>query len=118
MTPGIDLAKAAFTEEGIPGAVVSLYLHEKHIIPEKSDSYSTLYLLTPGEGQVDMNGLFSALMAFEDAYLTKAPLSSIMPELVAQYPDRYKITPFTSSARSSTTITKTMTSLSSSRRFS
>ncbi|MBT8900665.1 putative ornithine decarboxylase [Lactobacillus delbrueckii subsp. bulgaricus] len=90
MTPGIDLAKAAFTEEGIPGAIVSLYLHEKHIIPEKSDSYSTLYLLTPGEGQVDMNGLFSTLMAFEEAYLTKAPLSAIMPELVAQYPNRYE----------------------------
>lgn len=90
MTPGIDLASSTFNEEGLPGTVVERYLHEKHIIPEKSDSYSTLYLLTPGESEVDMNGLFNALMDFEEAYLAKKPLKDIMPELVQEFPDRYE----------------------------
>ncbi|MBT8990504.1 hypothetical protein BTH78_09375, partial [Lactobacillus delbrueckii subsp. bulgaricus] len=60
INPGVDLATAKFTKEGIPGVILETYLHEKHIIPEKADIYSTLYLITPGETEVDMETLYTA----------------------------------------------------------
>lgn len=89
LNPGIDLIHAKYTEKGIPGIILETYMHEKHIIPEKSDIYSTLYLITPGENEVDMTTLFDTLMEFEHAYLGHKKLSEIMPELVAEYPERY-----------------------------
>lgn len=90
LNPGIDLSGEEYAEEGIPGVILENYLHEEHIIPEKSDIYSTLYLITPGESNVDMETLFDALMRFEHAYLDKQPLSEVMPQLVKKFPDRYK----------------------------
>lgn len=90
MNPGIDLEKGQFTQEGLPGCVLSQFLHERHIIPEKADTYSTLYLLTPGESRIDMEGLFNALMDFEKAYLERTPLSKIMPEFYSVHKDRYE----------------------------
>lgn len=90
LNPGVDLAASKFTKEGIPGVVLETYLHEKHIIPEKSDIYSTLYLITPGENSVDMETLFAALMDFEKAYLSHEKLAVVMPELVQEFPERYK----------------------------
>lgn len=90
LNPGIDLSGEEYAEEGIPGVILENYLHEEHIIPEKSDIYSTLYLITPGESNVDMETLFDALMRFEHAYLDKQPLSEVMPQLVKKFPDCYK----------------------------
>ncbi|RVU70955.1 putative ornithine decarboxylase [Lactobacillus xujianguonis] len=90
LNPGINLETEKYDQEGIPGVVMETYLHEKQIIPEKSDIYSTLYLITPGESKVDMQTLFDALMDFEDAYLQRRKLSEIMPQLVAEFPKRYQ----------------------------
>lgn len=87
---GINLGKEEFAKEGIPGAVVETFLHEKHIIPEKSDIYSTLYLITPGESEADMEALFDRLMEFEDAYLNRKPLKEVMPKLANEFSDRYQ----------------------------
>ncbi|NRO20420.1 putative ornithine decarboxylase [Lactobacillus helveticus] len=89
INPGVDLATAKFTKEGIPGVILETYLHEKHIIPEKADIYSTLYLITPGETEVDMETLYTALMDFEKAYLNNEPLKQVMPQLSNAFPDRY-----------------------------
>lgn len=90
LNPGVDLANDEFTDEGIPGVVLETYLHEQRIIPEKSDIYSTLYLITPGESQVDMETLYLALMDFERAYLNKTSLQEVMPKLFQAYPERYQ----------------------------
>ncbi|WP_302188472.1 putative ornithine decarboxylase [uncultured Lactobacillus sp.] len=90
MNPGIDLEQEEFTDQGIPGSVVEEFLHERGIIPEKSDSYSTLYLLTPGESEAEMRTVLDALLDFEKAYENHAPLSEVMPRLYCQHADRYQ----------------------------
>ena len=48
LTPGFDRRTGAYAEHGIPAPVVSQYLRENRIVPEKNDLNSLLFLLTPG----------------------------------------------------------------------
>lgn len=89
LNPGVDLENNKFTDEGIPGVVLETYLHEQNIIPEKSDIYSTLYLVTPGETKVDMETLYVTLMKFEKAYLNRYSLGKVMPNLSKKFRKRY-----------------------------
>lgn len=88
--PGINLATGKYEEIGIPGKVVGEYLTEKRVITCKSDLYSTLFLLTPGERDADLEALLTSFLEFEEYYLRDAPLEQVLPRLVKQNPDRYR----------------------------
>lgn len=87
--PGVDISQGIYTQNGIPGPILGEYLIEKRIIPGKSDLYSTLFFLTPGEDEQSMQTLLAAFLEFEELYLTEAPLEKALPRLVAKYPKRY-----------------------------
>lgn len=88
--PGINLATGKYEEIGIPGKVIGEYLTEKRIITCKSDLYSTLFLLTPGERDADLEALLTSFLEFEEYYLRDAPLEQVLPRLVKQNPERYQ----------------------------
>lgn len=88
--PGINLATGKYEEIGIPGKVIGEYLTEKRVITCKSDLYSTLFLLTPGERDADLEALLTSFLEFEEYYLRDAPLEQVLPRLVKQNPDRYR----------------------------
>ena len=88
--PGINLATSKYEEIGIPGKVIGEYLTEKRVITCKSDLYSTLFLLTPGERDADLEALLTSFLEFEEYYLRDAPLEQVLPRLVKQNPDRYR----------------------------
>ena len=88
--PGINLATGKYEETGIPGKVIGEYLTEKRVITCKSDLYSTLFLLTPGERDADLEALLTSFLEFEEYYLRDAPLEQVLPRLVKQNPDRYQ----------------------------
>ena len=88
--PGINLATGKYEETGIPGKVIGEYLTEKRVITCKSDLYSTLFLLTPGERDADLEALLTSFLEFEEYYLRDAPLEQVLPRLVKQNPDRYR----------------------------
>ena len=88
--PGINLATGKYEETGIPGKVIGEYLTEKRIITCKSDLYSTLFLLTPGERDADLEALLTSFLEFEEYYLRDAPLEQVLPRLVKQNPERYQ----------------------------
>lgn len=88
-TPGVNDNKREFTKKGIPGVIVEEYLHEHGIIPEKSDLYSTLYLITPGESKAEMMALLDALLKFEKAYKHHAALSAVLPKVYQENKKRY-----------------------------
>ena len=88
--PGINLATGKYEEIGIPGKVIGEYLTEKRVITCKSDLYSTLFLLTPGERDADLEALLTSFLEFEEYYLRDAPLEQVLPRLVKQNPDRYQ----------------------------
>lgn len=87
--PGVDISQGIYTQNGIPGPILGEYLIEKRIIPGKSDLYSTLFFLTPGEDEQSMQTLLAAFLEFEELYLGEAPLEKALPRLVAKYPKRY-----------------------------
>ena len=88
--PGINLANGKYEEIGIPGKVIGEYLTEKRVITCKSDLYSTLFLLTPGERDADLEALLTSFLEFEEYYLRDAPLEQVLPRLVKQNPERYQ----------------------------
>lgn len=88
--PGINLATGKYEETGIPGKVIGEYLTEKRVITCKSDLYSTLFLLTPGERDADLEALLTSFLEFEEYYLRDAPLEQVLPRLVKQNPKRYR----------------------------
>lgn len=88
--PGINLATGKYEKTGIPGKVIGEYLTEKRVITCKSDLYSTLFLLTPGERDADLEALLTSFLEFEEYYLRDAPLEQVLPRLVKQNPDRYR----------------------------
>ena len=88
--PGINLATGKYEEIRIPGKVIGEYLTEKRVITCKSDLYSTLFLLTPGERDADLEALLTSFLEFEEYYLRDAPLEQVLPRLVKQNPERYR----------------------------
>lgn len=88
--PGINLATGKYEKTGIPGKIIGEYLTEKRVITCKSDLYSTLFLLTPGERDADLEALLTSFLEFEEYYLRDAPLEQVLPRLVKQNPDRYR----------------------------
>src|SRR5580693_9703336 len=48
LTPGFNRSTGEYETHGIPAPVVSQYLRENRVVPEKNDLNSLLFLLTPG----------------------------------------------------------------------
>lgn len=89
-TPGIDHVSGSYQETGIPATVLANFLRENHIIPEKNDLNSILFLMTPAVGEGKMAMLLAALERFRDLYDTDAPLHYVVPTLHARYEARYE----------------------------
>lgn len=88
--PGINIESGEYEEGGIPGPVVGKYLMEHGIVPEKSDLYSLLFLVTPGNPDGDLSVLHRALMEFERLYLSDVPVATALPRLYCENRDRYE----------------------------
>ncbi|WP_413099208.1 Orn/Lys/Arg decarboxylase N-terminal domain-containing protein [Streptomyces sp. Inha503] len=86
--PGID-ASGRTADWGIPARVLTSYLATRHVVVEKTDSYTTLVLFSMGITKGKWGTLLDALMDFKALYDEDAPLDRVLPELVAAYPGRY-----------------------------
>ena len=89
-TPGIDHKTGEYEAAGIPATILAAFLRENHIIPEKNDLNSILFLMTPaiGEGKTAM--LLGALERFRDLYEADAPMRVALPRLSARFGQRYE----------------------------
>ena len=88
--PGINIESGEYEECGIPGPVVGKYLMEHGIVPEKSDLYSLLFLVTPGRPIEDLDVLYRTLMEFERLYLGDVPVEMALPRLYGMNRERYE----------------------------
>ena len=61
-TPGISLRDGTYEEFGVPGSIVSHYLQEHGMTPEKSDLNSLLFLITPAESPAKLSRLVDLLV--------------------------------------------------------
>lgn len=88
--PGINVETGEYETEGIPGLIVGKYLMEHGIVPEKSDLYSLLFLVTPGQPEKDLDVLSAAFNDFERLYEENAALKDVLPKLYLQNVERYE----------------------------
>jgi ornithine decarboxylase len=88
-TRGIDHATGNYQATGIPATILTAFLRENNVIPEKNDLNSILFLMTPaiGEGKTAM--LLAALERFKELHDADAPLTTLVPRLAARYQGRY-----------------------------
>ena len=90
LTPGFDRVTGEYETFGIPAPVVSQYLRENRVVPEKNDLNSLLFLLTPGVEASKAGTLVSALVSFKRLHDDNAPLDYVIPKFVAGQPKRYR----------------------------
>jgi len=89
LTPGIDRRTGEYRDFGVPATVVANYLREQHVVPEKCDLNSILFLMTPAEDESKLNTLIAKLVKFKNLWDEDAPLPEVLPTLCAAHPERY-----------------------------
>jgi ornithine decarboxylase len=89
LTPGFDRATGTYASFGIPAPVVSQYLRENQVVPEKNDLNSLLFLVTPGVESSKAGTLLSSLVAFKRLHDDNARLEDVMGDFVRRRPARY-----------------------------
>jgi len=89
LTPGIDRLTGEYLDFGVPATVVANYLREQHVIPEKCDLNSILFLMTPAEDESKLNTLIAKLVKFKNLWDRDAPLAEVLPTLCTNHRERY-----------------------------
>jgi arginine decarboxylase len=74
---------------GVPAGLVTAYLDQQGIIPEKTADYTILFLFSLGVTKGKWGTLINALLDFKRDYDTNAPLSRVLPALAKDHPARY-----------------------------
>lgn len=67
--------------DSIPAPLVSLYLQGEGITPEKSDFYTLLFLVEPGDSEKKMSHLVKALRTFEKAWQDNRKVKDFLPSV-------------------------------------
>ncbi|WP_199178501.1 Orn/Lys/Arg family decarboxylase [Acidimangrovimonas sediminis] len=88
VTPGATAQKGP-AAPAIPAPVLSAYLDDRGIVPEKTGSHTVLFLFSLGITRGKWGTLVNALLEFKRDYDANLPLSRALPALVAAHPDRY-----------------------------
>ncbi|MBV9706396.1 MAG: arginine decarboxylase [Chloroflexi bacterium] len=95
ITPGIrppeKLGDAVTLEDlGIPAPLVTAYLCQNGVVPEKTSDFTILFLFSIGITKGKWGTLVSTLSHFKVHYDANAALSEVLPALVADHPERYQ----------------------------
>ena len=85
LTIGINIEKGEYEDFGIPAIIVTHYLRENMIIPEKCDLNNILFLFTPAESFAKVENLVNKLCDFEVLLDKDVKLEKILPDLVQKY---------------------------------
>jgi arginine decarboxylase len=88
MTPGIA-SDGRLEKEGIPAAIVTAFLGTQGIVVEKTEPYSILTLFSVGITKGKWGTLLNTLLDFKTDYDRNAPLSEVLPGVLAAGPERY-----------------------------
>lgn len=89
-TAGINPDTGEYEQFGIPATILSEFLLENHVVPEKNNMNSILFLMTPAESKEKMDHLITQIARFEKFVDTDAPLEEVLPKFYSQHQERYK----------------------------
>lgn len=88
-TPGINTQTGEYEAFGVPATILANFLRENHVVPEKCDLNSILFLMTPAEDLPKLQQLVALLERFEQLLEEDAPLADVLPCLYKQHQQRY-----------------------------
>lgn len=89
-TSGKSNGKGTFDDYGIPAPLVTAYLNQNGIVPEKTSDFTILFLFSMGVTKGKWGTLINTLLHFKEDYDTNAPLNEVLPTLVADHPEHYQ----------------------------
>jgi arginine decarboxylase len=75
---------------GIPADIVTAYLGRQGIVPSRTTDHMVLFLFSMGVTKGKWGTLLNTLLDFKVDYDRNAPLSAVLPGLVARAPSRYE----------------------------
>jgi arginine decarboxylase len=75
---------------GVPAALVNAWFNRFGIVPTRVTDFQIMFLFSIGITKGKWGTLLTNLLAFKRAYDSNLPLAEVLPEIVAQHPDRYR----------------------------
>jgi arginine decarboxylase len=89
LSPGMG-ADGKLEKTGVPAALVNAWFNRFGIVPTRVTDFQVMFLFSIGISKGKWGTLLTNLLAFKRAYDSNAPISESLPEIAAQYPDRYR----------------------------
>lgn len=89
MVPGMG-ADGQLEAEGIPAPVLGAFLYRNNIVPSRITDFMVLCLFSIGVTKGKWGTLINVLLAFKRHYDANVSLQRVLPDLVAQHPERYQ----------------------------
>ena len=89
LTPGINRKTGEYLDFGVPATVVANYLRDQHVVNEKCDLNSILFLMTPAEDESKLNTLLAKLVKFKNLWDRDEHIADALPTLYSAHRDRY-----------------------------
>jgi arginine decarboxylase len=86
--PGMK-ADGKLDERGLPADIVTAYLARHGIVPSRTTDHMVLFLFSVGITKGKWGTLLNTLLDFKNDYDRNAPLTQVLPNVVAAAPDRY-----------------------------
>jgi arginine decarboxylase len=75
---------------GVPAALVNAWFNRFGIVPTRVTDFQVMFLFSIGITKGKWGTLLTNLLAFKRAYDSNLPVAEALPEIAAQYPDRYR----------------------------
>jgi arginine decarboxylase len=88
MVPGMG-ANGQLLEQGIPAPILGAFLYRNNIVPSRITDFMVLCLFSIGVTKGKWATLINVLLAFKRHYDNNTPLQRVLPDLLAQNPERY-----------------------------
>ncbi|MFV0679718.1 arginine decarboxylase [Ottowia sp.] len=89
LAPGMG-ADGQLEKTGVPAALVNAWFNRFGVVPTRVTDFQVMFLFTMGVTKGKWATLLTNLLAFKRAYDANQPIAEALPEIAAQYPDRYE----------------------------
>ena len=89
LTPGMG-DDGKLLDEGIPAELFTAYVSRLGFVPTRTTDFQVMFLFTMGITKGKWATLINTLLSFKRLYDSNAPLTQVLPELVANHPEVYK----------------------------
>jgi arginine decarboxylase len=77
-------------KSGVPAALVNAWFNRFGIVPTRVTDFQVMFLFSMGITKGKWGTLLTNLLGFKRAYDSNRPVAEALPEIAAQYPDRYR----------------------------